>query len=112
MTHSLLSILAQGAAAASDPPAWTTFVPIVGMIAVFWFLMIRPQMRQQKAQREKIGGLKKGDQVVTAGGLLGKITRVDEGTVEIELAPNIRVKAVRSTISDVVTPGTTAPAND
>lgn len=112
MSQSLLTILAQGAAAAGDPPAWTTFVPIVGMVAVFWFLMIRPQMRQQKAQRDKIGGIQRGDQIVTAGGLIGKVTKVEETVVEVELAPGMKVKAVRSTISDVMKPGGSAPAND
>ena len=78
---------------------------------VFYFFLLRPQMQQQKAQRAKIAGLKRGDQVVTAGGLLGKVIKVDETQVELELAPNVKVRALRSTISDVVQPSG-APAND
>ena len=100
------------AASADAPPAWIQFLPIVGMIAIFWFLIIRPQMRQQKAHREKIAGIKKGDQVVTAGGLLGKVIKVDDHYAEVELAQGVRVKAVKSTIGDIVPPGGTAPAND
>ena len=106
----MLEFLAAGTAA-SAPPGWLNFLPIVGMVAIFWFLIIRPQMRQQKAQREKIAAVKKGDQVVTAGGLLGKVLKVDDQYAEIEIAPGVKVKAVKSTIGDIVPPGGT-PAND
>ena len=105
------SFLVLSAAAAGSPPAWTTFIPFVGMGLVFYFFLLRPQMQQQKAQRAKIDGLKKGDQVVTAGGLIGRIVKVDDAHVELELAPNVKVRAVRSTIADVLQPGG-KPAND
>src|SRR5688500_2753986 len=98
-------------AAASGPPGWTTFLPIVGMIAIFWFLIIRPQMKQQKAHREKIASVKKGDQVITAGGLLGKVVKVDDQYAEIEIAQGVKVKAVKSTLGNIVPPGG-KPAND
>ncbi len=107
----MLDILA-AAAGTQAAPAWISWLPIVGMIAIFWFLLIRPQMRQQKAHREKVAGLKKGDQVVTAGGLVGKVIKVDEVYAEIELAQGVRVKAVKSTIGDVIPPGGKAAAND
>ena len=106
----MLDFLAAGTAAAA-PPGWVTFLPIVGMVVIFWFLIIRPQMRQRKAHRDKVAAVKKGDQVVTAGGLLGKVVRVDEQYAEIEIAPGVKVKAVKSTIGDIVPPGGT-PAND
>ena len=106
----MLDFLAAGTAAAA-PPGWLQFLPIVGMVAIFWFLIIRPQMRQQKAHRERIASVKKGDQVVTAGGLVGKVIKVDEQYAEIEIAQGVRVKAVKSTIGDIVAPGG-APAND
>ena len=106
----MLDFLA-AAASADAPPAWISWLPIVGMIAIFWFLIIRPQMRQQKAHREKVAGVKKGDQVITAGGLLGKVIKVDEQYAEIEIAQGVRVKAVKSTIGDIVPPGGAA-AND
>ena len=106
----MLEFLAAGTAAAA-PPGWLQFLPIVGMVVIFWFLIIRPQMRQQKLQREKIAAVKKGDQVITAGGLLGKVIKVDEQYAEIEIAQGVRVKAVKSTIGDIVPPGGT-PAND
>jgi preprotein translocase subunit YajC len=109
MTLDLLA--AAGAGAAAAPPAWLNFLPIVGMIAIFWFLIIRPQMNRQKEHQAKIAAVKKGDQVVTAGGLVGKVLKVDETYVELELGPNVRVKAIKATIGDVVAPGG-KPAND
>jgi preprotein translocase subunit YajC len=106
----MLDLLAAGASA-SGPPTWTTFLPIIGMVAIFWFLLIRPQMRRQKEHQAKIAGVKKGDQVVTAGGLLGKVIKVDDNYAEIEIAQGVRVKAVKSTLGDIVPPGGT-PAND
>ena len=83
----------------------------LGLGLVFYFFLIRPQMQQQKTQRAKIAGLKKGDQVVTAGGLVAKVVKVDEHYVDLEIATGVKVRAVRSTIGDVVTSGSAA-AND
>jgi preprotein translocase subunit YajC len=99
------------AASTEAPPAWIQFLPLVGMGLIFWFLIIRPQMRKQKAHAAKIGGLKKGDQVITAGGLLGKVMKVDDTYAEVELAQGVRVKALKSTIGDIVPPAGSA-AND
>ena len=112
MSSQVLHLLSAAATGGDAPPAWTSFVPLVAMVVIFWFLIIRPQMRQQKAHREKIAGLKKGDQVVTAGGLIGKVLKVDDHYVELELGQNVRVKAVRNTIGDVIPPGGGAAAND
>jgi len=108
----ILTLLAPAAEAAEAPPAWMTFLPFIAMGFVFWFLILRPQMRQQKDKQSKISALKKGDQVLTAGGFVGKIIKVDEHYADIELAPNVKVKAVKSTIADVLSPTATAPAND
>jgi preprotein translocase subunit YajC len=112
MSSSILDILQAAAPAAGEPPAWLTFMPFVGMAVVFWFFILRPQMRQQKAQRDKIAAIKRGDQVVTGGGLVGKVVKVDEQYAEIELAPGMKVKALKSTIADVVVPGGSPAAND
>ena len=99
------------AAGQQAAPAWMMIAPYVGIFAIAYFLLIRPQMRQQKLQREKIAGVKKGDQVVTAGGIVGKVTKVDDIYAEIEIAQGVKVKAVKSTIGDIVAPGG-KPAND
>ncbi|QUL39159.1 preprotein translocase subunit YajC [Erythrobacter sp. JK5] len=104
-------LAAAGAGAAAAPPAWLTWLPIIGMVLIFWFLIIRPQMKRQKEHQAKVSGLKKGDQVVTAGGLVGKIAKVDDTYVEIDLAQGVRVKAIKHTIGDVIPPGG-SPAND
>ncbi len=109
MTFNLLA--AAGAGAAEAPPAWISFLPIIGMIAIFWFLIIAPQMKRQKEHQAKIAGVKKGDQVVTAGGLVGKVVKVDDTYAELELGPNVRVKAVKATLGDIIAPGS-KPAND
>ena len=106
----MLDFLAAGSAAAG-PPGWVQFLPIIGMVLIFWLLIIRPQMQKQKQHQARIAAVKKGDQVVTAGGLLGKVIKVDDQYAEIEIAQGVRVKAVKSTIGDIVPPGGT-PAND
>lgn len=111
MTTPTLSILA-AASSAGAPPAWTQLAYIAIPLVAFWFLILRPQMKRQKDLQNKVGGIKKGDQVLTAGGLVAKVLKVDEHYVDLELGPNVRVKAVKSTIADVVPPGGIAPAND
>ena len=99
-------------AAAAQPPVWLQVLPWVAIFAVFWFLMIRPQLRQQKAHQQKVEGLKRGDEVVTAGGLVGKITKVEEHYVELELAKGMKVRAVKNTIGEVLSGKPAEPAND
>lgn len=106
----MLEILA-AAGAASEPPGWINWLPIVGMVAIFWFLIIRPQMKRQKEHQTRVSGLKKGDQVVTQGGLVGKVMKVDDTYVDIELGKDVRVKALKHTIADLIEPGG-KPAND
>ena len=87
-------------------------LPLVLIFVVFWFLLIRPQQKRMKDHKTKIEAVKKGDQVVTGGGLVGKVVRVDDIYVDVELAPGMKVKAVKGTLSDVVDPMTAKPAND
>ena len=105
----MLDFLAAGAA--SSAPGWIQFLPIIGMIVIFWFLIFRPQMKKQKEHAAKIASVKRNDQVVTAGGLLGKVTKVEDDYVELELAQGVRVRAVKATLGDIVPPGGRA-AND
>ncbi len=112
MTTPILSLLSAAAATSDAPPSWMQFLPLVAMGVIFWFLILRPQMRQQKELKSKIEGIKKGDQVLTGGGFIGKVVKVDEHYAEVELAPNMKVKALKSTITDVIPPAGSAPAND
>ena len=111
-SSTILPLLSAAASAGDVPPAWLQFLPLVAMGVIFWFLILRPQMRQQKEHRARIASVKKGDQVLTGGGFVGKVLKVDDQYAEIEIAPNVKVKAVKSTIADIVSPTASAPAND
>nr|WP_310522327.1 preprotein translocase subunit YajC [Polymorphobacter sp.] len=88
------------------------FVPYIAIFAIFYFLMIRPQQQRAKAHRAMIDAVKKGDEVVTGGGLIGKVIKVMDAEVEVELGPQVKVKALKSTLADVRTRGVPAAAND
>ena len=100
--------------AAAAPSGGASFIiqtiPLVLVFVIFWFLLIRPQQRKMREHQAEIAAVKKGDRVVTGGGLIGKVTKVGDTEVEIELAQGIGVQAVKSTLSQVG--GTAKPAND
>jgi preprotein translocase subunit YajC len=88
------------------------FAPLVFIFAIFYFLMIRPQQQKMKEHRQAIDAVQRNDQIVTAGGIVAKVTKVEENEVEAEIAPNVRVKIVKATIAEVRRAGSTKPAND
>ena len=88
-----------------------SFAPLLLIFVIFWFLLIRPQQRRMKQHQAMIGAVKKNDTAVTTGGLIGKVTRVDEGEVELEIAAGVRVRVVKAMLSDV-RPHGAKPAND
>jgi len=101
---------AGGAApAAGGAGFFVQMVPLLLIFVVFYFLLIRPQQKRMKEHRALLEAVKKGDLVVTAGGVVGKVTKVDEAEIEVEIAPNVRVRVVKATLSDVRNP---QPAND
>ncbi len=79
-----------------------SLVPILLIFVIMYMLMIRPQQKKMKAHKAMIEALRRGDQVVTSGGLIGKVVKVADTEVEIELAPNVKVRVVRGTISQVI----------
>jgi preprotein translocase subunit YajC len=87
------------------------FAPLVLIFVAFWFLMIRPQQRRVKDLQAAVAAVKKGDQVVTAGGLLGKVTKVEDRFVELELGTNVKVRAVKATLAEVIAPNGAKPAD-
>jgi preprotein translocase subunit YajC len=93
-----------GASANSAAALFSTFGPLVLIFVVFYFLLIRPQQRRMKEHASKIAAAKRGDSVVTGGGLIGKVTRVEDDHVEIEIAQGVKVRAVKSTLADVLSP--------
>ena len=76
-------------------------LPFLLIFVIMYFLIIRPQQKRLKDHREMVSALRRGDTVVTAGGLIGKVTKVDEGELQVEIAQGMKVKVVRSTITDV-----------
>lgn len=81
-----------------------SLIPLILVFLIMYFLLIRPQQRKLKEHQAMVAALRRGDQVVTSGGIVGRVTRVKEGEneVEIEIAPNVNVRVVRSTIQSVV----------
>ncbi|MBC2716175.1 MAG: preprotein translocase subunit YajC [Desulfobacteraceae bacterium] len=75
------------------------FVPIILMFVIFYFLLIRPQQKKAKEHQETIANLKKGDRVITSGGIHGQITSLDETTVTLEIAEKVRIKVTRGTLA-------------
>jgi len=75
------------------------FIPIILMFVIFYFLLIRPQQKKAKEHQQMITNLKKGDRVITSGGIHGQITSLDENTITLEIAEKVRIKVTRSTIA-------------
>ncbi len=83
--------------------ALAQFLPLILIFAIMWFLLIRPQQKKMKEHRAMVDAVRKGDKVITQGGLIGKVTKVKEGDeIEVELAENIRVRVVKSTLAQVL----------
>lgn len=83
-----------------------SFLPLIVIFAVFYFMLIRPQMKRSKEHRQLVSQLAKGDEVVTNGGLLGRITDVSETFITIEVAENVKIKMQRQAVASVMPKGT------
>ncbi|NBX00871.1 MAG: preprotein translocase subunit YajC, partial [Methylophilaceae bacterium] len=97
------SAYAASGAASSD---WTSFVPMVVIFVLFYFMLVRPQMKQAKEQRAMIEALKVGDEVVTSSGILGKVTKVADNVISLEIAPNIVISVQKPAIQAKLEKGT------
>jgi preprotein translocase subunit YajC len=91
-----------GVPAAQPPGLGGMLVPFLGVFAVMYFLMIRPQQKRLKEQQAMLGALKHGDEIITTSGLLGKVTGMAEKVITVEVADNVRVKMLKSQVSQVV----------
>src|SRR5689334_4743287 len=101
--------IAPAAAQAAAAPQAAPFNPLLlfgGMAILMYFFMIRPQMKKQKEQREMIGGLAKGDEVLTIGGIAGRIEAIDDPFVTVEIADGVRIKVQKIAIAAVLPKGT------
>jgi len=88
------------------------FLPLIGLVLLFYFLMIRPQQRRAKQHQQTLAALKRGDTVVLSSGVIGKIVRVEDRDVGVEIATGVTVKVVKTMIAEVRSRGEPAPAND
>ncbi|MEQ5795323.1 preprotein translocase subunit YajC [Paracoccus sp. NFXS7] len=102
---------AQAAGGAGAGAAFAQFIPLLLIFAIMYFLMIRPQQKRLKAHRTMVENVKKGDRVVTQGGILGKVVSVGEDELEVEIATGVRVRVIRSTLAQVVTKTEPVAAN-
>jgi len=105
MTFSIPFVIAQAAPAAAAGNPILTFLPIIVLFGVFYFLMIRPQMKRQKELRTMLTALARGDEVVTNGGIAGRIDTVGETFLSVEIAPNVLVQVQKGSISQVLPKG-------
>ena len=98
--------MAQGGAAAGGQAGGLegikAFIPLILMFVIFYFLLIRPQQKRQKEHKQLLANLKRGDEVVTAGGIMGKITAVSDTFVTLEIADKVRIKVARGQIMSVL----------
>lgn len=94
---------AAGASANSDLMG---FLPLIVILVIFFFMIIRPQMKQAREQRNMIAALQKGDEIVTSGGIVGKVTKVNEGFVSIEIAANTEITVQKHAIQTALPKGT------
>jgi len=89
-----------------------SLAPLFLVFVAFYFLLIRPQQRRMKALQDSVNAVKRGDEVTTAGGVIGKVTKVDDRICEVEIAPGVKVRVVKSTLAGITPSGTGKPAND
>ena len=97
---------AMGGAGGEGAAGFGGFIPIILMFVIFYFLLIRPQQKRQKEQKSMITSLKKGDRIITSGGLHGRITGLDDTTLTLEIADKVRVKVGRSSVAGMIQPAT------
>jgi preprotein translocase subunit YajC len=102
----LMFISSAYAATGTASSDWTSFVPMVVIFVLFYFMLIRPQMKQAKEQRAMIQALKVGDEVVTSSGILGKVTKVGDEVISLEIAATIVINVQKSAIQAQLDKGT------
>ncbi len=100
------------AAAPAGAAGIASFLPLILIFVIMYFLMIRPQQKKLKEHRAMVEALKKGDEVITQGGLVGKVTSVRDNELEVEIAPGVKVRVIRATVTGVVNRTQPAAANN
>ena len=99
---SIAYAMGQGGAAEGGAAGFASFIPLILMFVIFYFLLIRPQQKRSKDHRSMISNLKKGDRIVPSGGLHGRITGLDDTTLTVEIADKVRVKISRGNVGGII----------
>ena len=99
---SIAYAMGQGGAAGQSAGGFSSFIPLILMFVIFYFLLIRPQQKKSKEHREMISNIKKGDRIVTSGGIHGDVTHVGETTMTLKIADKVRIKLARSNVAALV----------
>lgn len=107
-----LPAAAQAAPAAAGPSLVMQLVMFLPLILIFYFLLIRPQQQRQKKHTAMVNGIKRGDTIVTSGGLIGKVNKVNENELSVDLAENVRVRIIKAMVIEVRNKAEPVPAND
>lgn len=96
------AVYAQSGGGIAPSGGLVDFLPIILIVVVFWFLILRPQNKKMKDHREMVNNVNRGDTVVTAGGLIGKVAKIkDDQEIEVDIAKDVRVRVLKSTLTDV-----------
>ncbi len=104
---------AQAAGAPAGPGLLESLAPLLLIVVVFWFLILRPQNKKMKEHREMVNNVRRGDTVVTAGGLIGKVAKVkDDNEIDVDFGDGVRMRVVKSTLSDVRAKGEPAKTDE
>ena len=111
MNFFISDAFAQGAGPSGQTAGVLNIVMLLVFVAMLYFLLLRPQLKRAKQHKQMVEALAKGDEVVTSGGLLGKITQVEESFVAIEVAKGIEVRLQKSSVASVLPKGTYKPVN-
>ena len=89
-------------AAAQQPSMLASFIPLILIFLIFYFLLIRPQQKKQKEHKVLLGSIQRGDEILSSGGILGKVIRVDNDKLTVEISKGVNVIIIRSTVADVI----------
>ncbi|MBW1840580.1 MAG: preprotein translocase subunit YajC [Deltaproteobacteria bacterium] len=99
-----------GGGAQKQAGGYDTIILMVALFAIFYFLLIRPQQKEKKQRQEMINSLKKGDRIITTGGLCGRITAVGDARITLEISDKVRVKVLRGNVAALDQPATKTPS--
>ena len=93
---------AHAQAAAQQPSMLASFIPLILIFLIFYFLLIRPQQKKQKEHRKLLDSIQRGDEILSSGGILGKVIKVDNDKLTVEISKGVNVTIIRSTVADVI----------